>query len=134
MNLDTAGLIVVRNRKLLLAFSRNKQAFYLPGGKISDGETAKEGLIREVMEELSVNIDAKDLVYYTHIEAQAFGEANGIIMQQECFMYELKEEPNPNSEIGEIKYFDLETYLQEQFRVPGVVMVLEKLKEDNLVD
>jgi hypothetical protein len=33
MQLQTAGLVVIKNRKLLLAFSKNKQAFYLPGAK-----------------------------------------------------------------------------------------------------
>jgi len=32
--MQTAGLVVIKNRKLLLAFSNNKQAYYLPGGKV----------------------------------------------------------------------------------------------------
>ena len=33
---------MIRDKKLLLAFSNNKHAFYLPGGKTNDGETPAE--------------------------------------------------------------------------------------------
>lgn len=36
--LPTAGLIVIKDNKLLLAYSNNKKAWYLPGGKIDLGE------------------------------------------------------------------------------------------------
>jgi len=45
--MTTAGLVVVKDRKLLLAFSNNKKAFYLPGGKTDEGETTREALLRE---------------------------------------------------------------------------------------
>ena len=55
--LPTAGLIVVDNQKLLLTFSKNKKAWYLPGGKIDEGETSKQALIREIEEELNVTLN-----------------------------------------------------------------------------
>ena len=69
--LPTAGLIIVRHRALLLAYSNNKQAWYLPGGKIDAGETAKQALLREIREELALNLDAEQLHFYTHISAPA---------------------------------------------------------------
>ena len=55
MQLQTAGLVVIKNRKLLLAFSKNKQAWYLPGGKTDLGETAQDALLREIKEELDID-------------------------------------------------------------------------------
>lgn len=52
--LATAGLIVVKDNKLLLAFSNNKKAWYLPGGKIDAGETSVQALQREIKEELNL--------------------------------------------------------------------------------
>jgi len=52
--LITAGLIVIKDKQLLLAFSNNKQAFYLPGGKADPGETTVDtppGVV-EVMKQL----------------------------------------------------------------------------------
>ncbi|WP_454060536.1 NUDIX domain-containing protein [Elizabethkingia ursingii] len=59
--LPTAGLITLKDKKLLLAFSKNKQAWYLPGGKIDTGKTSKEALIRELQEELNLHLKAEEL-------------------------------------------------------------------------
>ncbi len=131
--LFTAGLIVVNQEKLLLAFSNNKQAWYLPGGKIDNNETSAEALIREVREELNIELNESGFKFYTHISAPAFGEANDIIMEQDCFLYKLNETPQPSSEIKDVKYFSCHDYSFEEKQVPGVIMILEKLKKDGLV-
>ncbi|MBS1915811.1 MAG: NUDIX domain-containing protein [Bacteroidetes bacterium] len=131
--LFTAGLVVVNQGKLLLAFSNNKQAWYLPGGKIDNNETAVEALIREIREELNIELNEPGLKFYIHISATAFGEVTGIIMEQDCFLYELKETPRPSAEIKDIRYFNCYDYSFEEKQVPGVIMILEKLKKDGLV-
>src|SRR5882762_6837940 len=104
--LVTAGLVVIKDRKLLLAFSNNKQAFYLPGGKTDEGETTLTALVREIREELNVELDPAAARFYTHITAPAFGERSGIIMEQDCFLYDLQVSPAPAAEIGSLHYFD----------------------------
>ncbi|WP_236263836.1 NUDIX domain-containing protein [Dysgonomonas sp. Marseille-P4677] len=37
--IKTAGLLIIKENKLLLAYSNNKKAWYLPGGKIEAGES-----------------------------------------------------------------------------------------------
>ncbi|TMI62990.1 MAG: NUDIX domain-containing protein [Bacteroidetes bacterium] len=133
-SLPCAGLIYIEDKKLLLAFSKNKQCFYLPGGKIDEGETAATALCREIAEELNVYLQEDELEFYTHISAQAYGEKNGVIMEQDCFLAEKTEEPEASAEIGELRYFTLKEYLAEKNKAPGAVMVLELLKEDELID
>jgi 8-oxo-dGTP pyrophosphatase MutT (NUDIX family) len=134
MQLPTAGLLIIKDRKLLLAYSKNKNCFYLPGGKIDKGETAAQALCREVSEELKIALDEKDLKYYTHITAPAYGETNGVIMEQDCFLTEKTTEPTASAEIGELRYFTLNEYITGVNRAPGTVAILEILKEDNLID
>ncbi|MGE5106026.1 MAG: NUDIX hydrolase [Sphingobacteriales bacterium] len=134
MKLATAGLLVIQNRKLLLAYSNNKQCFYLPGGKIDEGETPTLALCREIGEELNVNLTEDELEYYTHITAPAFGENNGVIMEQDCFLVFQKIEPKAAAEIGELRYFTLNEYLQQENTAPGAVMILQQLKDDGLID
>lgn len=134
MQLPTAGLLIIQNRKLLLAFSKNKQCFYLPGGKIDKGETATSALCREIAEELNISLEENELKYYTHISAPAYGEQNGVTMEQDCFFINKAVKPVAASEIGELKYFSLNEYLAETNKAPGAVMVLERLMNDNLVD
>ena len=134
MKLPTAGLLIICDRKLMLAFSKNKQCFYLPGGKIDPNESPEKSLCREIEEELNVRVYDDELIYYTHISAPAFGESEGTIMEQECFFVNKNVQPKPAAEIGELKYFSLNEYLEQQHTAPGAIMILEKLKKDGYID
>jgi 8-oxo-dGTP pyrophosphatase MutT (NUDIX family) len=134
IQLPTAGLLIVQNRKLLLAYSRNKQCFYLPGGKIDRGETAAQALCREIAEEMNVTIDEHELKYHTHITAPAYGEENGTMMEQDCFFLHRNITPQASAEVGELRYFSLNDYLSETNRAPGAVMILEQLQKEGWID
>jgi len=132
--LRTAGLLVIKERKLLLAFSKNKQCFYLPGGKVDAGESEKEALCREIMEELNVAMTTEELEYYTHISAPAFGEKSGVIMEQDCYFVRRDIDPQPSAEIGAIRFFSADEYDLEKAQAPGVIAILNKLAEDGFID
>ena len=131
--LPTAGLVVVKGDKLLLAYSKNKKAWYLPGGKIDDGESSLETLQREIFEELNTVLNAERLKYYCHITAPAYGEEPPIIMEQDCFIYQLNEKIEPKNEIGEVRFFDIKMYQSEPAQVPGVLLVFDKLIKDKVL-
>lgn len=132
-SLLTAGLITLKNNKLLLAYSNNKRAWYLPGGKVDQGEDSLQSLKREIKEELMVELNAERLQFYCHITAPAYGETPVMMMEQDCFMYDLQEDIKPSNEIGDVRYFSREEYLKEQFQVVGVLMVFDKLEADHLL-
>ena len=134
VQLPTVGLLIIKDRKLLLAYSKNKQCFYLPGGKINPDESAEQALCREIAEELNIALDAEDLRYYTHISAPAFGESDGVIMEQECFLIDKEISPLPSAEISEIKYFSLSDYKKELNQAPGAVMILERLRRNGCIE
>jgi 8-oxo-dGTP pyrophosphatase MutT (NUDIX family) len=131
--IDCAGLIVVKERRLLLAFSSNKKAWYLPGGKIDKGETPVAALKREVREELNIDLPEETLQWYYYIEAPAFGEQE-LLMKQHCFIHDLQQEPRPSAEIEAIRYFTPASYKNEIHQVKGVLLAFEKLQQDGLVD
>lgn len=131
--LKTAGLVVTKDKQLLLAYSSNKNAWYLPGGKVDAGETSGEALIREIEEELNIRLDAGKLEAYHHISAPAYGEVPTLQMEQDTFRYELTEHITPGNEIEAVRFFDLETYRKEPAQVPGVLQIFEKLKTDGFI-
>lgn len=131
--LPTAGLVVVKGDKLLLAYSKNKKAWYLPGGKIDEGESSLETLQREIFEELNIVLNVERLKYYCHITAPAYGEDPPIIMEQDCFIYQLNEKIEPKNEIGEVRFFDIKMYQSEPAQVPGVLLVFDKLIKDKVL-
>ena len=128
MQIYTSGLLLIQDRKLLLAYSRNKQCFYLPGGKIDNGETAPIALCREIAEELNIVLAEDDLKFYTHVSAPAYGEKNGVIMEQDCFIIDKRVIPIASAEIGEIKYFSLADYLKEANKAPRCSNGFRKIK------
>ncbi|WP_313578924.1 NUDIX domain-containing protein [Chishuiella sp.] len=131
-SLYTSGLLVLDHNKLLLTYSKNKKAWYLPGGKLDNNETSLEALVREIKEELSLELNSKELTFYTHISAPAYGEDN-LQMEQDCFLYDLKTEIKPTNEIEAIKYFSFDEYKEEEIQVIGVLQVFEKLIKDSLI-
>ena len=134
IQLPTAGLLHVKDRKLLLAFSRNKQCFYLPGGKVDADETPVTALCREILEELNTSILPEQLIYYTHITAPAYGEINNTIMEQDCYFVTIETLLEASGEIEKLHYFSLSDYLNEINQAPGAAMILQKLKEDGYID
>jgi len=54
--IDNVALVHIHDRKLLVARSRGKDRWYLPGGKREPGESDEETLTREIREELSVEM------------------------------------------------------------------------------
>ena len=132
--LHTAGLVALQDRKLLLAYSKRKQAFYLPGGKLDEGEDAVTALIREIKEELSIAVLPDELVFYCHISAPAYGELPPVIMEQDCFLYTLKSTPVANAEIDAIHFFSYGEFRNELIQVPGVELLFRQLVIDDKVD
>jgi 8-oxo-dGTP pyrophosphatase MutT (NUDIX family) len=54
--LVTAAFCLVRDGRLLTVRKSGSSRFMLPGGKIDPGESAREAAVREVMEEVGVDV------------------------------------------------------------------------------
>jgi 8-oxo-dGTP pyrophosphatase MutT (NUDIX family) len=52
----TAAFCLVRDGRLLTVRKTGSSRFMLPGGKIDPGESAREAAVREVMEEVGVDV------------------------------------------------------------------------------
>lgn len=59
-------LVIINNEKgetLFLLRAKKPFGWALPGGKVNDGETSKEGLIREVFEETGIDISSYEIIF-----------------------------------------------------------------------
>jgi 8-oxo-dGTP diphosphatase len=125
------GLVHVEAGRLLVVRSRNKKAFYLPGGKIEPDETPVEALRREVREELGVELDAPaELQRYV---APAYGEGEGAMVDMTCFTARLQGTPRPTSEIAELTYVTRDEYREHAETAPAIHDVLDDLVASGLV-
>ncbi|MFB1519020.1 NUDIX domain-containing protein, partial [Staphylococcus aureus] len=49
--------------KILLVQVRNREKYYFPGGKIEEGESRVQALLREVKEELNLTLTMDEIEY-----------------------------------------------------------------------
>ena len=83
--IDKLAWLEIQNGKILVAKTKGKEVFYIPGGKREIGETDEQALLREIEEELSVRLIREDLKHYGVFQAQAHGHAEGIMVKMTCY-------------------------------------------------
>src|SRR6266550_572038 len=66
-----AAGIILRDRKMLVERSVGKPAFIAPGGRLQDGESAEQALIRELKEEFDITVQPEDLQPFGNFSATA---------------------------------------------------------------
>ena len=110
--IDKVAFLYLQDGKILSTRSKGKDKYYIPGGKREAGETDIETLVREVKEELSVDIIESSAKLYGVFEAQAHGKAEGVIVKMTCYTAEFAGALKADSEIAEIVWLttaDIET-------------------------
>lgn len=76
----------------------------MPGGKREAGESDEQTLVREIKEELSVDIDSASIQFYGTFEAQAHNEPAGVIVRMKCYTAKLEGEIKASGEIESFGY------------------------------
>lgn len=130
----TAALAYVRGRRLLQTRSVDNPAFYMAGGKIDHGETPEEALHREIREELGTHVLPASVAELGIFEAEAYGHPPGTHLHMTCFLAELAAEPQPTSEIAELRYFTVAEYAAMDHVAPGSMLVFRHLQALGMVD
>lgn len=100
--IDKVAFLYLKDGKILSTRSKGKDKYYIPGGKREGSETDIETLVREIKEELSVDIIESTAKFYGVFEAQAHGHAEGIIVKMTCYTADYSRELKSDSEIAEI--------------------------------
>ena len=100
--IDKVAYIYIKDGKLLSTRSKGKDKYYIPGGKREENETDIETLIREVKEELSVDIIEDSARFYGIFVAQAHGKAEGVLVKMTCYTADYVGQLQADSEIAEI--------------------------------
>jgi 8-oxo-dGTP diphosphatase len=104
--IDKIAYIYTKNKKILSTLSKGKDTYYIPGGKREENETDEQTLIREIKEELNVDIIKDTIKYYGKFEAQAHGKQEGIIVKMTCYTADFTGEIMPSSEIEKIEWLE----------------------------
>ncbi|MBP7740942.1 NUDIX domain-containing protein [Candidatus Woesebacteria bacterium] len=129
--IDKLAYIEIVDKKILVTRSRGKDTWYIPGGKREKGETDFQALIREVKEELAVDLIPDTIEKYGVFEAQAHGKPEGTIVRMTCYTAKYVGEIKPDSEIDEIDYFD---YARKSKTSPVDHLIFDDLSSKGFIE
>lgn len=130
--IDKLAWIYIKDKKVLSTRSKGKDAWYIPGGKRELGESDIEALIREVKEELSVDLLPKTIKHLDNFQAQAHGKPEGVFVHMTCYNADYTGNLMPSSEIEEMAWLTSDT--NPELLSPVDRIIFKYLKEKDLID
>lgn len=130
-HIDKLALIEIQDRKILMVRSVGKDTWYIPGGKRDEGESDKEALLREIKEELGVDLIPESISFYNEYEAQAHGKEVGVLVCAKCYKAKHLGDFKASSEIEEFDWF---THSQKEKVGAVAKLIFDDLKSKDLID
>lgn len=128
--IDKLAYILLKDGKVLETLSHGKDTWYIPGGKREGEESDQDALIREVKEELSVDLKQETIRHYGTFEAQAHGKPEGTVVRMTCYQAEFEGELRPANEVAKLEFFAY----ADRYRVSPVDHVIfDDLKKKGLL-
>ncbi|MVU82709.1 NUDIX domain-containing protein [Nocardia sp. ET3-3] len=124
--IDTVAWVRIEEGRILCARPRGKDVFYIPGGKREGAETDLQTLIREIREELTVEI-APDSVAHVGTYEALIPEA---VVRMACYTADYSGTLAVSSEIEEIAWF---TYADRPQVPPVDQLLFDDLAADGLL-
>ncbi|MCW7983928.1 DNA mismatch repair protein MutT [Streptomyces platensis subsp. clarensis] len=100
--IDKIAWIRIEDGHILSTRSKGRSRYYLPGGKREQGEGDLDTLIREIKEELSVDLQPETARYVGEFHAQADALPEGVEVRMRCYECDYLGDLSPASEIAEM--------------------------------
>jgi len=129
--IDKVAFLYLKDGKILSTRSKGKDKYYIPGGKREGNETDIQTLVREVKEELSVDIIESSAEFYGVFEAQAHGKAEGVLVKMTCYTAEFYGQLSADSEIAEIVWL---TYSDLDKISPVDKLIFKDLRDKGILE
>lgn len=128
--IDKLAWLCIKDKRFLGARSKNKDTYYIPGGKRENGENDHEALIREIKEELSVDLIPATIKYVGSFKAQAHDKADGLMVKITCYLAEFTGEIQANTEIEEVAWLN---HKDEIKCSPVTKIIMDWLKSEGMI-
>lgn len=129
--IDKLAFIYIKDKRVLETLSHGKDVWYIPGGKREAGESDTAALVREVREELAVELIVDTIAHYGTFEAEAHGKPAGTVVRMTCFVADFTGELRPTSEVEKLAYF---SYADKPKTSPVDHLIFDDLKRKGLID
>ena len=101
-----------------------------PGGKVETGETPKAALIRELREELSIKVDAEDLIPVT-FASENLGDRNMLLLLYKCNQWTNDPISNDQQELRWTNFDEMRSLPMPPADAP-FISILERLHDKSV--
>ena len=122
----TVSAAMIHHNGRILATQRGygdfKDGWEFPGGKIEPGETSQEALVREIKEELDIEIEVKDFLETVEYDYPGFH------LSMDCFWCEIVEGSLELKEHEAARWLDRESLYTVDW-LPADVGLVEKIRQ-----
>jgi mutator protein MutT len=134
VDIHKAAGILIRDRKLLVERSKGKEFFIAPGGSIEEGETPRQALVRELMEEFQISVNEADLSEFGTFRAAAAGQESKVVEMQVFTVSNWQGEPTADNEVEEVRW--VSSLPEEGIKLGSIFEheVIPRLKTAGLID
>ena len=133
-DIHKAAGIIIRDRKLLVERSKNKEFFIAPGGSIEQGETSKQALVRELMEEFQIKVREDDLDDFGIFYHPAAGQDGKTVCMEVFTVKKWEGDIIPDNEVEQVEW--ITSKIPSGMKVGSIFEheVVPRLKKQGLID
>ena len=138
--IDKLAWVRIENKKILSTRSKWKDAYYIPGGKrekITDTsgltrlESDQQALVREIKEELDVDLVPATIKFMGEFKTQAHGKALGTLVRMRCYTADYTGDLKPSGEIEEMVWL---AHSDKEKTAPVDIIIMDWLHKKGLID
>lgn len=134
IDIHKAGGILIKDRKFLVERSIGKEFFIAPGGSLEPGETSRQALVRELLEEFQITVVEDDLTEFGTFYAPAAGQEERYLQMDVFVVAKWSGEIKPDHEVEEFIWIDSNPPKDKKIGSIFEHEVLPRLKQMDLID
>ena len=134
VHLKKAGGLLIRDRKFLLERHGGKDIYILPGGKLEQGETAEQALVRELREEFAITVQPSDFEKLAEFSSPAVHSPDNIVDIQTFLVNQWVGEITLHDGIEGVIWVNSESIQTIQASTIAIDHVMPMLQKMDLID
>jgi 8-oxo-dGTP diphosphatase len=131
--MQKAGAVIIQDRKVMVVRKKSEQQAecIMPGGKIEEGETHYECLVRELAEELEVGVLGHEYIG----SYQDIAVFEGVPLVVHAYRVDITGKPRPSSEIKEYLWVD-SSFRDHGIKIGSIMarQIMPEMRKRGLID
>ncbi len=134
VDIHKAGAVILQDRRLLIERSIGKTIFNTPGGKLDPGETPKQALVRELLEELQIVVREEDLEEFGTFHAQASTKQDKTLRMDVFKVLKWQGDIAADHEVEELKWVNSSEAAELEIGSVFQQEIVPRVKAQGLID